>query len=100
MCLRQGWILSLEPERFENRLASARDGPDDGFGSRHTLKLLAFSIVLDRSALLVSKSLKRSLQSCGLASGVPSPASCLWLANPDRNLPVHHWSDWPVWLRP
>src|SRR6266404_3775805 len=99
MCLRQGWILSLEPERFENRLASARDGPDDGIGSRHTLKLLAVSIVQDRSVLLSSKSLKRSLQSCELESGVPLPASCLWLANPDRNLPAHHWSEWPVWRR-
>ena len=39
-CLRQGWILSLETERFENRLASARHDPELGIGSRHTLKLL------------------------------------------------------------
>ena len=77
ICLRAGWILSLEPERFENRLASGRNSPDGGLGSRHTLKLLAVSIVLDRSVLLSSKSLIRSRQSCELESGVPSPASCL-----------------------
>src|SRR5205807_2453037 len=43
-CLRQGWILSLEPERFENRLASGRHDPEVGIGSRHTLKRLAVSI--------------------------------------------------------
>ena len=54
-CLRQGWILSLEPERFENRLASGRHDPEVGIGSRHTLKRLAVSILLDRSVLLSSK---------------------------------------------
>ena len=86
MDLRQGWILTLEPERFETRLASGRDGSDVGVGSRHTLKRLAVSFVLDRSVLLFSRSLKRSLQSYELESGVPSPASYLRLASPDRDL--------------
>ena len=58
-CLRQGWILSLEPERFENRLASGRHDPEVGIGSRHTLKRLAVSILLDRSVLLACDFLSR-----------------------------------------
>src|ERR1700722_963065 len=79
--------------------AKDRDGPDDDIGSSHTLKLLVVSIVLDRNVLLFSKSLRRSLQSCEPESGAPSPASCPWLANPDRVLPAHCRSDWPAWPR-
>lgn len=54
--------------------ANDRDGPDDDIGSSHTLTLLVVSIVLDRNALLFSKSLERSRQ---LAS--QSQAGHRWL---------------------
>src|SRR6266436_9160903 len=76
-------------ERFENRQASARYDPELGIGSRHTLKLLSVSILLDRSVLLSSKWLKQSPPSCAPKSGAPWPVSFLWPANSDRNLPMH-----------
>jgi len=46
-------------ERFENRQASARYDPELGIGSRHTLKRLVVSILLDRSVLLACDFLSR-----------------------------------------
>src|SRR6266404_2582995 len=43
--------------------AGQPDDPEVGVGSRHTLKRISVSIVLDRSVLLSSKSLKQSPQS-------------------------------------
>ena len=46
-------------ERFENRLSQRQDNPEVGIGSHHTLKLLAVSILLDRSVLLACDFLSR-----------------------------------------
>jgi hypothetical protein len=46
-------------ERFENRLGQRQDNPVVGIGSHHTLKLLAVSILLDRSVLLACDFLSR-----------------------------------------
>jgi len=64
-------------ERFENRLGQRQDNPEVGIGSHHTLKLLAVSILLDRSVLLSSKSIKRSPPFCGPRLDAPSSASSL-----------------------
>ena len=64
-------------ERFENRLGQRQDNPEVGIGSHHTLKLLAVSILLDRSVLLSSKSIKRSPPFCGPRLDEPWSASSL-----------------------
>src|SRR5260370_19956272 len=86
-------------ERFENRQASARHDRELGIGSRHTLKRLVVSILLDRSGLLSSKRLKQSPPSCAPTSGAPWPVSFLWPANSDRNLPMHPERYSRVWPR-
>src|ERR1700690_3208654 len=48
------WILTLEPERLENRRATACDGIQGWRGSRQTLKLLVALDVRRRNALLSS----------------------------------------------
>jgi hypothetical protein len=64
-------------ERFENRLGQRQDNPEVGIGSHHTLKLLAVSILLDRSVLLSSKWIKRSPPFYGPRLDAPSSASSL-----------------------
>src|SRR5260370_39552530 len=82
-------ILSLEPERLENRLASGGPAPAVGIGLPHALKLLAAVLMLlDRSVLLSSKSVKQSPPSCAPRSGAPSLVSFPWPLSPDRNLPT------------
>ena len=63
-------------ERFENQFASSRHDPEIGLGSRHTLKLVVASILLDRSGLLSSKFSKQLPPSYEPMSAVPSPVSC------------------------
>src|ERR1700733_8673184 len=80
----------------ETRMASSRNDPEVGIGSRYTLKLLVVSILQDRSVLLSSRSLIQSPQSFAPKSAAPSAAPSHGPANSDRNLPTdpcRHW--WP-----
>ena len=53
-----GLILSLDPERRENRKAPiGQENPSNGLDPRLTLKLLVPSDILRRSCLLSSKGL-------------------------------------------
>src|ERR1022692_3832956 len=71
----------------ENRLASSRNDPEVGIGSRYTLKLLVVSILPDRSVLLSSRSLMQWPQSCAPESGAPSGVPSPWPANSDKSKP-------------
>src|SRR5258708_3437098 len=78
-------------ERFaKTRLASSRNDPEVGIGSRYTLKLLVVSVLPDRSVLLSSRSLMQWPQSYAPESGAPSGVASLWPANSDRTLRADH----------
>src|SRR5665213_3331188 len=79
----------------ETRMASSRNDPEVGIGSRYTLKLLVVSVSLDRSFLLSSRSLMQWPQSCAPESGAPSAAPSRWPADSDRTLPTDHCR--PAW---
>src|ERR1700683_5002982 len=81
----------------ETRLASSRNDPEVGIGSRYTLKLLVVSVLPDRSVLLSSRSLTQWLQSCAPESGAPSGVPSRRPANSDRTLSTDHpWCP-PAW---
>src|SRR5215471_1249535 len=75
--LPEGWILALEPSGFENRLSQRQGNLPWHRFTHHTLKLLAVSVLVDRSVLLSSKLLKRSPPSSEPRSDAPSTASSL-----------------------
>src|ERR1700674_141758 len=83
----------------ETRLASSRNDPEVGIGSRYTLKLLVVSIFPDPSALLSSRSLIRLLQSCAPKPDAPSAAPSRGPANSDTTLPTDPWRPRPGWRR-
>src|SRR5258708_8728050 len=74
----------------ETRLASSRNDPEVGIGSRYALKLLVVSVLPDRSVLLSSRSLMQWPQSYAPESGAPSRVASLWPANSDRTLRADH----------
>src|SRR6202166_2762827 len=74
----------------ETRLASSRNDPEVGIGSRDALKLLVVSVLPDRSVLPSSRSLMQWPQSYAPESGGPSGGASPWPANSDRTLPTDH----------
>src|ERR1700684_2255428 len=74
----------------ETRLASSRNDPEVGIGSRYTLKLLVVSVLPDRSVLLSSRSLMQLPQFCAPESDAPSGVPSRWPTNSDRTLPTDH----------
>src|ERR1035441_7628200 len=87
-CLPELWILSLDRALRENQLASSRNDPEIGIGSRSTLKLLVVSILPDRSFPPFSRSVMQWPQSYAPASGAPWRVAFLRPATSDRNLPT------------
>src|ERR1700720_703490 len=83
----------------ETRLASSRHDPEVGIGSRYTLKLLAGSVLPDRSVLLSSRSLMQWPQSCAPVSGAPSAVPSRRPADSDRTLSTDHPWCRPAWPR-
>src|SRR4029077_7501436 len=83
--------VGYSPSNRALRESVGKKRPEVAMGSHHTLKLLAVSILLDRSVLLSSKPLKRSPPFCGPRLDAPSSASALWPTNSDRNLPTDLW---------
>src|SRR5580658_1507229 len=78
--------LALEPERFENPTATAKEKSQDGADSIETLKLFVVSDVGRRSTLLSSRRSVQSWQFFWLRSGAPFLVSCLWPAKLHRTL--------------
>src|ERR1700682_1349718 len=79
----------------ETRLASCRNDPEVGIGSRYTLKLLVVSVLPDRSVLLSSRSLMQWPRSYAPVSDRPSPAPSRRPTNFGRTLPTDHYR--PAW---
>src|SRR6202165_4658015 len=79
----------------ETRMASSRNDPEVGIGSRYTLKLLVVSVLPDRSVLLSSRSLMQWPRSYAPVSDGPSPAPSRRPTNFGRTLPTDHYR--PAW---
>lgn len=83
----------------ETRLASSRNNPKVGIGSRYALKRLVVSVLPDRSVLLSSRSLMQWPQSCAPESGAPSGAPSRGPANSDRTVSTDRPWYRPAWPR-
>src|ERR1700689_5286997 len=82
----------------ETRMASSRNDPEVGIGSRYTLKLLVVSVSPDRSVLLSSRCLMQWPQFCAPESGAPSAAPSRRPANSYRTLPPDFFTHLTGWV--